>query len=109
MAKAQDSVKEFAMIGFMLLAVLFGMQIMAFIFGNLGPENSGLTLGTEAYNTSLKIQNDSLHAIQNYSTQSGTQFTTLGIAITLILLVAVFLFFWMAFMGKDGGGPGGFS
>ena len=109
MGKSQDSVKEFAMIGFVLLAVLFGMQIMVFIFGNLGPENSGLTLGTEAYNTSLGIQNDSLHAIGNYAEQSGTQFTTLGIAITLILLVAVFLFFWKAFMGEKGEGPGGFS
>ena len=109
---AQKSVREFATIGFLLLAVLFGMQIMVFIFGNLGPANSGLVVDTEAYNKSLEIQNDSLNAIGNYSTQAGTQFTTLGIAITLILLVAVFLFFWVAFMGKGKGGssgPGGFS
>ena len=111
MGSSQASVKEFAMIGFILLAVLFGMQIMTFIFGNLGPENSGLTEHSEAYNTSLEIQNESLHAIGDYAEQSGTQFTTLGIAITLILLVAVFLFFWKAFMGKGkaGGGPGGFA
>ena len=112
MAKVQKSVTEFAMIGFVLLAVLFGMQIMTFIFGNLGPENSGLTEGTEAYNTSIQIQNDSLHAIGDYTAQSGTQFTTLGIAITLVILVAVFLFFWVAFMGKGkkgDEGPGGFS
>ena len=36
MGTSQKSVKEFAMIGFVLLAVLFGMQIMTFIFGNLG-------------------------------------------------------------------------
>ena len=109
---AQKSVREFATIGFLLLAVLFGMQIMVFIFGNLGPANSGLVEGTEAFNKSLQIQNDSLNAIGNYSTQAGTQFTTLGIAITLVLLVAVFLFFWTAFMGKSGkkeSGPGGFS
>ena len=106
------SVKQFAMIGFLLLAVLFGMQIMTFIFGNLGPENSGLTAGTEAFNQSLQIQNDSLTAIGNYATQSGTQFTTLGIAITLVILVAVFIFFWAAFMGsgKDSiAGGGNFS
>ncbi len=111
MGASQKSIKEFAMIGFVLLAVLFGMQIMTFIFGNLGPENSGLTAGSEAYNTSQEIQNASLHAIGDYAGQSGTQFTTLGIAITLILLVAVFLFFWQAFMGKgkDKSGPGSFS
>jgi len=112
MGKSQDSIREFALIGFILLAVLFGMQIMTFIFGNLGPENSGLTAGSEAFNVSQQVQNDSLRAIGNYATQSGTQFTTLGIAITLIVLVAVFLFFWKAFMGggKDGkSGPGGFA
>ena len=110
MGSSQKSVKEFALIGFVLLAVLFGMQIMTFIFGNLGPENSGLTVDSEAYNVSLDIQNDSLRAIGDYAGQSGTQFTTLGIAITLILLVAVFLFFWKSFMGKGKeGGPGSFS
>ncbi len=114
MGKSQSSVREFAFIGFMLLAVLFGMQIMAFIFGNLGPGNAGLTEGTTAFNISQGIQNDSLLAIGNYASQSGTQFTTLGIAITLIVLVAVFLFFWSSFMGGGAGGrgskgPGGFS
>ena len=110
MGSSQKSIKEFAMIGFILLAVLFGMQIMTFIFGNLGPENSGLTADSEAYNVSQDIQNSSLHAIGKYAAQSGTQFTTLGIAITLILLVAVFLFFWKSFMGKKGeGSPGGFT
>ena len=111
MGSSQKSVKEFALIGFILLAVLFGMQIMTFIFGNLGPESSGLDVGSEAYNVSLDIQNDSLRAIGKYAEQSGTQFTTLGIAITLILLVAVFLFFWKSFMGREKRGPGagGFS
>ncbi len=111
MGKSQASVREFAFIGFMLLAVLFGMQIMSFIFGNLGPTNAGLTVGTTAYNISEGIQNDSLLAIGNYASQAGTQFTTLGVAITLVVLVAVFIFFWVAFMGrkKGGEGPGGFS
>ena len=111
MGSSQKSIKEFAMIGFVLLAVLFGMQIMTFIFGNLGPDNSGLAVGTVAYNLSQTVQNESLAAIGNYATQSGTQFTTLGIAITLVILVAVFLFFWKAFMGggKEGGSPGSFQ
>ena len=111
MGSSQKSIKEFALIGFILLAVLFGMQIMTFIFGNLGPDSSGLTEDSEAWNVSEDIQNKSLRAIGNYAGQSGTQFTTLGIAITLILLVAVFLFFWKSFMGKEkgGGGPGSFS
>ena len=108
-----SDLKGFALAGFLLLAVLFGMQIMTFIFGNLGPENSGLTEFTEAYNVSREIQNDSLQAISNYSTQAGTQFTTLGIAITLVILVLVFAFFWRAFMGGknigDTGGAGSFA
>ena len=187
---AQKNVKEFALIGFVLLAVLFGMQIMTFIFGNLGSIDqfpdavqtttneteawvnetdytvdrasdsnfTGVTVTTiwgaqggkynvtipsanytvnsatgvitnatdttysnvsvsytsthktEAEVTIEGITNDSLHAIGKYAEQSGTQFTTLGIAITLVILVAVFLFFWVAFMGKKkGSGPGSFS
>ena len=176
MGKSQESVREFALIGFMLLAVLFGMQIMAFIFGNMVIINDNLvddsgaivnetgayvnTTGytinvasnfnftgailtaiwgntpqqvpnynfsialanatlsstgvvtnltefnitilsnvTLSYTHSFKSQaevitegvnNNSLLAIGNYASQSGTQFTTLGIAITLIVLVAVF-------------------
>ena len=191
MAKSQNSVREFATIGFLLLAVLFGMQIMVFVFGGMTaidtfddvsknvinatggylnntvysiPEKTNANFSswsvTEVWNssgigdqillnsseyivnvlgtirngtntvypiinltysvlektdaevTADAITTDSLNAIGNYSTQAGTQFTTLGIAITLILLVAVFLFFWVAFMGKSKGGdsaPGGFS
>ena len=182
MGKSQQSVKEFAMVGFMLLAVLFGMQIMAFIFGNLNvvsdsiddvratvsnetgaylnasgytvvvASNSNFSGGviiTEVFNstpaafiqsgnytvvaasgvvtnasesdfstgnfavnisytynhkTAAKqitegVNNNSLQAIGNYAVQAGTQFTTLGVAITLVVLVAVFLFFWAAFIG----------
>ncbi len=200
MAKTNQSVREFATIGFILLAVLFGMQIMTFIFGNLGSidnfptknvtavTNETITLssstgiGTIADNTNLNFltwnasliinatfgaggsssnetliegtdytifplngtfgnvtgdwnrsfvtysvtrkpdaqvvteetTNDSLQAIGNYASQAGTQFTTLGIAITLVILVAVFLFFWAAFMGsgrsgKSKDGPGSFG
>ncbi len=183
MGTSQKSIKEFALIGFVLLAVLFGMQIMTFIFGSLGGADylddvtqstvnetgayinaTGYTLSqasqsnysggasitalwnstngtsialdkatvtdagvmtnataivwgnvTVSYSTNHKTEaemvsdstaNDSLHAIGDYAGQSGTQFTTLGIAITLILLVAVFLFFWKSFMGKGKGESG---
>ncbi len=184
MGASKKNVMDFALIGFLLLAVLFGMQIMTFIFGNIAdigdvddltstvrnrtsvyindsiftiPEASvkgftgGFTVIT-AYNSSegliatanysidadlgtivnttidqfdevnltytynsqsdseiatTDISNDSLIAIGNYADQAGTQFTTLGIAITLILLVAVFLFFWKAFMGSGKKGKGG--
>ena len=180
---SKSSVKEFALIGFLLLAVLFGMQIMTFIFGSLGSVDqftdptltttnetgayinatgytilrasdsnyTGVsitgawnytdgtvipsanytitTLGvitnattieyeavnlsytsshkTEAEMVSDETTNQSLQAIGNYAEQSGTQFTTLGIAITLIILVAVFIFFWKAFMGKKKEGEAG--
>ena len=188
MAQTQKSIREFALIGFVLLAVLFGMQIMTFIFGNLATIDNFPTknvtavtnetilqadltgIGTIADNTNLNFiiwnaslilnasigpagatsnetlvegadytifplngtfsndtawnrsfvtysvtrkpdaqitteenTNQSLQAIGNYSSQSGTQFTTLGIAITLVILVAVFLFFWKAFMGSGKG------
>ncbi len=194
---SKSSVKEFALIGFLLLAVLFGMQIMTFIFGSLSSADylvddtiitinetevwlnqtpyiiskasqsdftggfviTALWNGTDqgapgGYNVTIPLANatavsstgaftstdflynstnvsisytsrhkteaevvsdqttnDSLRAIGKYAEQSGTQFTTLGIAITLIILVAVFLFFWQAFMGRKKGetGTGGFS
>ncbi len=180
---SKKSVKEFALIGFLLLAVLFGFQIMTFVFGSLAsvdqfddasrttinesawlnqtpfivsevavadfsggfaiialwnatssgsgnfnqtillanatylPEgsftstdflynSSNITVSytnfykTEAEMVTEETTNQSLRSIGKYAEQSGTQFTTLGIAITLIILVAVFLFFWQAFMGK---------
>ena len=36
---ATKNIKEFALIGFVLLAVLFGMQIMTFVFGNLSSQD----------------------------------------------------------------------
>ena len=191
MGNIQKNVKAFAFIGFVLLAVLFGMQIMTFIFGSLGGADyleddtittvneSGayinitgysLTKASQAdfsggaviitvinltdgalvlsgnytvnsrtgvltnastsdfstgdyglnitYTTNHKTEaemvsdetiNQSLRGISDYAGQSGTQFTTLGVAITLILLVAVFLFFWKSFMGRKEQGPGSFQ
>ncbi|MCK4264495.1 MAG: hypothetical protein KAX27_06080 [Candidatus Aminicenantes bacterium] len=96
------NVLGFAFVAFALLGVLFGMNIMAFIFGNLGPTQAGLDPASIAYNTSLAIQNNSLQALNTYSTQSDTQFSTLAIAITLVVLLAVFAFFWRFFMGSGG-------
>lgn len=101
----KNSVRDFAQIGFTLLGVLFGFLIMGFIFGNLGPTQAGLTVGSVAFNLSQATQNNSLAAINTYSANAGTQFTTLSIAITLALLVAVFVFFWKAFQ-MGGGGRG---
>jgi len=105
----KKNVLEFVIIAFLLLGALFGMQIMSFIFVNLGPSATGLTAADVGYNQSLEIQNDSLNAIQNYSSQAGTQFNTVGIAITLVVLIALFFIFWKIFVkGKSGkGGDGG--
>lgn len=65
--------------------------------------------------TSEAIQNDSLGAILTYTSGSSTQFSTLNIAITLILLIGLFIIFWSLVMkggvlnmGKDKG-SGNFS
>lgn len=102
------AVMGFAMVVFVLLGILFGAQIMTFIFAQLGPANAGLTASDAGYNTSLEIQNDSLYAISQYSGQSGTQFLVIGIAITLLILILLFVVFWKYFMkdtiGQMGGG-----
>lgn len=102
-----ENVREFIAIVFLLLGALFGMIIMSFIFTNLGPDSTGLTVDDAGYNQSVAIQNNSLTAIVNYSDQAGTQFSTVGIAITLLILIALFLVFWQIFIsnkkGKDGG------
>ena len=104
MSKITKSVTEFATVAFTLLGVLFGMMIMTFIFGLLGPSSSGLTAADPGYNESLEVQNNSLQAIVAYTGQSDTQLLTVAIAITLVVLIAVFLLFWMVFIGKKGKG-----
>ena len=92
---------------FLLLAALFGGQIMTFIFGQLGPEAAGLTPADAAYNISLDVQNASLQSIKTYAEGSDNQMNVLSIAIILILLIGVFLLFWNKFIkgnvGKSGG------
>ena len=182
------SVLGFAFVAFALLGVLFGMNIMSFIFGNLGEaqsssladgtttilnetdgflNDSGYTiLGASAdnfignvivnhvvnysdgngtiidagdYNVNIStgvltnatavdyinisvnytytsktvaklsaeaVTNNSLVALETYAEQSDTQFSTLAIAITLVILLAVFAFFWRFFMGSGGVGTG---
>ena len=103
--------QEFATIAFTLLGILFGMMIMTFIFGLLGPGSSGLTAADPGYNESLTVQNNSLNSIVAYTGQSDTQMLTVAIAITLVVLIAVFLLFWGVFIkgGKKGGGGGNFQ
>ncbi len=186
----KKSVLAFAGIAFLLLGVLFGMNIMAFIFGNLGNVNNfkdltgtidnetdaflnstfaavynlsvnadsnfaGGFIVTEAYSINISsgatlllipaanytveatlgtltnatataypnvtfsgtylfkgtpelisqgVNNYSLESIETYASSSNTQFTTLSVAITLVILLAVFAFFWFFFMGSQGGG-----
>ena len=101
MSETKKDILAYVVIVFLLLGALFGMQIMSFIFGNLGPEAAGLTAGSALFNVSAAIQNDSLAAIQTYSAASSTQFSTVSIAITLILLIGLFVIFWKLIM-KDG-------
>ena len=177
-------VKGFVVVAFLLLGALFGMQIMNFIFVQLGPSaltftddtltvtnrtgtyinqttftipeasnlgfnggftvlqatntSNGVVIPTSNYTVSAgagtiinastleweavnltytylrkpgaetsteQIQNNSLQGIVTYTEQSTTQFNTVSIAITLIILVAVFLVFWRIFVtGKKGKG-----
>jgi cobalamin synthase len=94
---------------FLLLAALFGGQIMTFIFGVLGPDAAGLDSTDAAYNASLEIQNNSLQAIVVYSEGSSNQMNVVTIAIILILLIGVFLLFWNRFIKDNIGGKSGMN
>ncbi len=187
MGKINDNVKEFAMVTFTLLGILFGMILMTFIFGQLGSSaansidnsitgvtnetvlladatgigsisgatnsnfvtwnatlilnatisvtgstsnetlvegadytlftNNGtfqnitgdwnrsfvtysVTRKTEAKESVESTQNNSLNSIVTYTNQSDTQFSTVAIAITLVILIAVFLLFWRIFVSQ---------
>jgi len=177
--KIGKEVGVFVGVVFLLLGVLFGMQIFSFIFGNVGTTSSSLdvkansvinetdgfinttgytlagasTLGfsgptivTIINTTGLIIQsgnwtfdtvtgiltnatsetwesvnitynygsdsnakiiadsvtNNSLVSIQTYSNQADTQFNTSAIAITILILVALFAIFWRIFMANTG-------
>ena len=68
---------------------------------------------TSARISSEQVNNNSLNAINTYSKQADTQFSTVSIAITLIILLAVFAFFWRFFVTSQGrsgkGNAGDFS
>ena len=55
---------------------------------------------TDAKLATEATQNNSLNAIVVYTEQSDTQFLTIAIAITLIILIAVFLLFWKIFVAN---------
>ncbi len=186
MGKINDNVKEFALVTFTLLGILFGMMLMTFIFGQLGSSaitsidnsitgvtnetvllasttgigsisgatnpnfinwnatlilNTTLQSGTSSNETLIEgtdyriftnngtfgnitgdwnrtfvtysvtrkteakeavetTQNNSLTSIVTYTNQSDTQFSTVAIAITLVILIAVFLLFWRIFVSQ---------
>ncbi len=97
-AQTVRQIVAFVGIVFLLLGVLFGAQIMTFIFGQLGPAQSGLTATDPGFNESIQVQNNSLNAIVTYTEQADTQLNTAAIAITLLILIALFLVFWVAFI-----------
>lgn len=107
--KIQKDIMAFGALVFLLLGILFGTQIMAFIFGNLGPTQAGLTSTDAAWNASTAIQNNSLAALQTYSSQANTQMNTIGITITLLILVSLFAIFWKLFVGKKAGSDTNFG
>ncbi len=114
MANGSDTIRQvvaFVSIVFLLLGVLFGTQILTFIFGQLGPSASGLTISDPGFNESLIVQNNSLQAIVTYTSQASTQLNTAAIAITLLILIALFIVFWVAFikpmMAQSSGSKGG--
>ncbi len=92
---------------FLLLAALFGGQIMTFIFGQLGPDAAGLDITDAAFNSSLQVQNASLNAIVTYAEGATNQMNVVTIAIILILLIGVFLLFWNRFIKDNVGSKGG--
>lgn len=102
-----------ALIGivFLLMGALFGVNIMSFIFGNLSPTAAGLTAGTEAFNTSLEIQNQSLQAGLTYASNATSQMNIVNVTIILALLIFLFFLFWKVIQGvqDDKKGRRGFS
>ncbi len=60
-----------------------------------------------------ETQNNSLNAIVTYTEGADTQFSTVSIAIILVLLIGVFLLFWKIFVsqkqGKGSSGGGSFG
>jgi hypothetical protein len=191
MGKTLSSIQEYATIAFTLLGILFGMLIIAFIFGQLGKENisaldddsitsqrtnayinvtnytipeaansnfnggfvvvtalnrsDGLTIAAGNYtanaakgilyktatgesyknvtltytfsqktNARMRTEatnNNSLNAVESYTINSSSQFTTLSLAIILVILIGVFLLFWKIFVAnkksKENSGYGG--
>ena len=66
------------------------------------------TRDSDARVSADEVQNNSLQAIVSYTGQADTQLLTVGIAITLVVLIAVFLLFWVVFIkGKAGKGASG--
>ena len=107
----KKDVASFIFIVFLLVGGLLGVQISAFISGNLGPSQAGLVENSNAFNVSATIQNDTLQSLSTYSSGASTQMNTVSITITIALLIALFVFFMRAFIGKKGasGSASGFA
>lgn len=85
---------------FIFLGSLFGNQIMAFIFGFLGPDTAGLVPGDPGYNESLQNQINSLEATNAYSERASTVSVIVIVYMVIASLVALFLLFKDTFMGS---------
>ena len=57
-----------------------------------------VTVKTPTQLATESVNNNSLNAIVTYTEQADTQLNTAAIAITLLILIALFLVFWVAFI-----------
>lgn len=69
----KKSVLAYAGVAFILLGVLFGMNIMTFIFGSLGPDAAGLdkTAATIANETGASLNDTNGYELASASTYQG--------------------------------------
>lgn len=98
----------FSSVAFILLSILFGMNIMTFIFGSLNTANTAFANGSIGQNTSVAVQTNSLSAINTYASGANNQFSILSISIVLVLLLGVFALFYKNVIGGSRG-EGGFG
>ncbi len=102
--EVQENFAGFIFCAFVLISILGGMLIMVFIFGTQKPLIGEIVEpGSLAFNTSQSVINNSLSAIETYSEQSVTQMSVLTIAISLVILLLIFAFFWRLYMGENRG------
>ena len=64
---------------------------------------------TNAEVVANQVGNQTLQSLSTYSSGASTQMNTISISITIALLIALFVFFMRAFIGKRKGGSNGFA